>query len=247
MLLTCRLKITFTFSLKLIISFLVQSLHHLSSLLIITSSQVRVSTPLPLWSCSISGLGPEGLQHNRTIPCSPPVWSPGNLLRVTLASKGNSASENLQRETQQPKCRLYETPNVAVPVNETGDVIARTHLYARFPTDAPYKNQKLFWFTIKAFLKRPVLLKYCWLLRPFSARKPQAKAVPSKYYFTHLTLKNARKGRWVISLDYCASHPWHFCAIGDDSCSKIWRPSGLTLRSMPYSRGMLRIPLRRIL
>jgi hypothetical protein len=46
----------------------------------------------------------------------------------------------------------------------------------------------------------------------------------------HLILKNARKGRWVISPDNCASHPWHFCAVGDNSCLKIWRPSGLTLR-----------------
>ncbi len=48
-----------------------------------------------------------------------------------------------------------------------------------------YKNQNLFWFTSNAFLKRPVLLKY-WLLRPFSTRKPHAKAVPSKDYFTHM-------------------------------------------------------------
>jgi hypothetical protein len=46
----------------------------------------------------------------------------------------------------------------------------------------------------KAFLKRPVLLKY-WLLCPFSTRKPHAKAVPSKDYFMHQrTLKNAKKG-----------------------------------------------------
>ncbi len=32
-----------------------------------------------------------------------------------------------------------------------------------------------------------------------------------------------------------------------NSCSKIWHPSGLTLRRMPYGRGTLRIPLRRIL
>jgi hypothetical protein len=30
------------------------------------------------------------------------------------------------------------------------------------------------------------------------------------------------------------------------SCSKIWHPSGLTLRCMPYGRGTLRIPLQRI-
>ncbi len=29
------------------------------------------------------------------------------------------------------------------------------------------------------------------------------------------------------------------------SCSKIWCPSGLTLRRMPYGRGTLRIPLQR--
>ncbi len=36
--------------------------------LIVTSSQVRVGMPLPLLLCCISGLGPEGLRHNCTIP-----------------------------------------------------------------------------------------------------------------------------------------------------------------------------------
>ncbi len=82
MFLARRLKITFTFSLKLIIFFLVQLQHLLLPSLIVTTSQVRVDMPLPLLSCCISGLGPEGLLHNLTIL----VWSPGNLLRVTLAS-----------------------------------------------------------------------------------------------------------------------------------------------------------------
>ncbi len=47
--------------LKLIIAFLVQLQHLLVPSLIVTSSQVRVSTPLPLLSCCIFGLGPEGL------------------------------------------------------------------------------------------------------------------------------------------------------------------------------------------
>ncbi len=55
MLLACRLKITFTFSLKLIISFLIQLQQLLSPSLIVTSSEVRVGTPLPLLSCCISG------------------------------------------------------------------------------------------------------------------------------------------------------------------------------------------------
>jgi hypothetical protein len=63
----------------------------------------------------------------------------------------------------------------------------------------------LFWFTSSGFLKRPVLLKH-WLLCPFFYEEATcrsstvkgllyaAKAVPSKDYFMHLTLKNARKG-----------------------------------------------------
>jgi hypothetical protein len=89
-----------------------------------------------------------------------------------------------------------------------------------------FLNQDFFWFTSRGFLKRPVLLKY-WLLRPFFYKEATCKsstvkgllyavkAVPSMDYLTHLTLKNARKGHWVISPDYHASHPWHFCAVGD--------------------------------
>jgi hypothetical protein len=64
MLLACRLKITFTFSLKLILSFLVQLQHLLLTSLLVTSSQVRVGMPLPFLSCCISGLEPEGLLHS---------------------------------------------------------------------------------------------------------------------------------------------------------------------------------------
>ncbi len=119
--------------LSLIISFLVQLQHRLVPYQIITSSQVRVGTPLPLLLCCISDLGPEGLLHNHTIP----VWTPGNLLGVTLASRGNSASKNLQRETQQPNCCIYKTPYVAAPVREKRNVIARTPLYAQLLTHAP--------------------------------------------------------------------------------------------------------------
>ncbi len=79
MLLTCRLKITFTVSLKLIISFLVQLQHCPLPSLIVTSSQVRVGAPLPLLSCCISGLGPEGLQHNRMLPVVSPGTTWGDL------------------------------------------------------------------------------------------------------------------------------------------------------------------------
>jgi hypothetical protein len=140
MLLTCRLKITFTLSLKLIISFLVQLQHLLLPSLIVTSFQVSVGMPLPLQTCCISGLGPEGLWHNHMIL----VWSPGNLLRVIFASRGNSASKNLQQETQRPKCCLYKTPDVAASISETGVIIARTPLYVRLPSDAPTRTRFFF-------------------------------------------------------------------------------------------------------
>ncbi len=140
MFLACRLKITFTFSLKLIISFLVQLQHLLLPFLIVTSYQVKVGTPLPLWLCCISGLGPEGLWHNRTIP----VWSPGNLLRVKL-----------QQETQWPKCCLYKTPYIAAPVRETGDVIARTLLYAWVPTGTPTWARICFSSRVTSFSRDP--------------------------------------------------------------------------------------------
>jgi hypothetical protein len=84
----------------------------------------------------------------------------------------------------------------------------------------------LFWFTSSGFLKRPVLLKY-WLLHLFFYKEATCKsstvkgllyavkAVPSKDYSTHLILKNARKGHWVISPDYPTSHPRRFCVVGD--------------------------------
>jgi hypothetical protein len=83
-----------------------------------------------------------------------------------------------------------------------------------------------FWFTINGSLKRPAWLKY-WLLRPFFYKEATCKSstvkgllyaanvVPSKDYFTHLTLKNARKGHCVISPGYCASHSRRFYAVGD--------------------------------
>ncbi len=69
--------------------------------------------------------------------------------------RGNSASENLQWETQQPKCCLYETPHIAAPVKETGDVIARTPLYARLCTDAPTRTIFLFCLRIMRFSRDP--------------------------------------------------------------------------------------------
>jgi hypothetical protein len=74
---------------------------------------------------------------------------------------------------------------VAAPIRETGDIIARTLLYAQLPTYAPTRTRLFFLFTSNAFLQRPLSSKYL-LLCPFSTRKPHAKVVPSKDYITHM-------------------------------------------------------------
>ncbi len=146
-----------------IISFLLQLQHHLFFSSNSHFFSIRVGMPLPLPSCCIFSLGQKGLLHNWKFP----VWSPSNpwLFRVTVVSRGNSASKNLQEETQWPKCCLYETPYVAAPIRETGDVVARTPTYMGLPTDAPTRA-RFFWFMRNAFLKRPIPLNY-WLLCPF--------------------------------------------------------------------------------
>jgi hypothetical protein len=69
MLLAHSLKITFTSSLKLIISFLVSTYYSLLPSLDSHSSLVRVGTLLFLFLlCCISSLRPRGLLHNPTIP-----------------------------------------------------------------------------------------------------------------------------------------------------------------------------------
>ncbi len=110
---------------------------------------------------------------------------------------------------------------------------------------------------VEGFASNLSCLKY-WLLRLFfyeeaicegSTEKGlpyAAKAVPAKDYFTHLTQIIARKGRWVISPNYRAYHPLALLCCWGCSCSKIWRPSWLTLRCMPYGRGTLRISLQSI-
>ncbi len=74
-----------------------------------------------------------------------PVNLPGIfLLRVTLASRGNSASKNLPCKASRLKCCLYETLyNVAAPIREAGDVI--THL----------RGPDFFVFTSDASLRDP--------------------------------------------------------------------------------------------
>ncbi len=114
----------------------------------------------------------------------------------------------------------------------------------------------LFWFTSSGLLKRPVLLKY-WLLRPFFYEDATCK----DHKRTTLCSKSSTIKGLLYAPDpeqrekgtlsdqpqiLCVTSMALLCCWGR-SCLKIWCPSGLTLRCMPYGRGTLRIPLWRIL
>ncbi len=94
-------------------------------------------------------------------------------------------------------------------------------------TFQPILNQEFFFGSqLAVFTRDQSHLKY-WLLHPFFYKEATCKsstikgllyalkAVPSKDYFTHLTLTNTKKGCRVISPNFRASHPWHICAVGD--------------------------------
>ncbi len=98
--------------------------------------------------------------------------------------------------------------------------------WATYKLKCPQPRIPFFWFTSSGVHKQPVSFE---VLAPASLFYKEAmckgstrngllyaaKAVPAKDYFTHLTLTIVRKGCWVISPDYCASHPCRFCAVGD--------------------------------
>ncbi len=88
-------------------------------------------------------------------------------------------------------------------------------------------NQEFFfWFTSSGFCKQPILFE---VLAPVSLflqgshmqmqyhkrtnLHNKSSTVKGLLYAPDMTI--ARKGHWVISLDYRASHPWCFCAVGD--------------------------------
>jgi hypothetical protein len=109
---------------------------------------------------------------------------------------------------------------------QENEEITTNELCTRTTFQRVLNQEFLFGSWVAVFLRDPSHLKY-WLLHPIFYKEATcksstvkgplyaAKAVPSKDYFMHPTLKNARKGCWVISPDYRASHPRRFCAVGD--------------------------------
>ncbi len=166
------------------------------------------------------------------------------------------------------KCCLYKTPYVTAPMRLVGDIIAKAMPYKHIPLAAPTRTRKFSWFTSDEYLKRSVL-SYQDSYVKFLQGDLQAKVIPERTTYcawrdpqqvpSSITSRNlrsdmasgaqpskiskikmaAKKGRWVISPDSCASHPLRF-AVGYYSRSKIWRPLVMTLMHMPTGKGTLR-------
>ncbi len=118
-------------------------------------------------------------------------------------------------------------------------------------------TENFFWFTSSGFLKRPVSLKY-WLLRPYCLQGSHMQ----EQYHKRITLpsesstikgllyapdpEKCKKGMLSDQPRLSRVTSTALLCCWGRSCSKIWRPAGLTLRCMPYGRGTLWIPLQRI-
>jgi hypothetical protein len=98
-------------------------------------------------------------------------------------------------------------------------------LRTRATFTCPQPRIPFFGSRVVVFTSNPSCLKYwllCFLFYKEAMCKGStgngllyaAKAVPSKDYFLHLNLTIAKKGCWVISPNYRASHPRRFCAVG---------------------------------
>jgi hypothetical protein len=114
------------------------------------------------------------------------------------------------------KCCLYETPYVAAPVREIGDIIARTLPNAGLPTGAP-TGTRFFWFRSDVFLKRNISsTQDSYIL--YIQGSPLAKAVPRKDYFTCLqspVKSTSSVSAWILCSDVTS--------LARTSRSPLWR------------------------
>ncbi len=120
-------------------------------------------------------------------------------------------------------------------------------------------NQEFFfWFTSSRFCKQPILFEvlaptslFLWgshMRREYHKRTTlRSKSSTIKGLLYAPVPDNCEKGMLSDQPRLsCITSTALLCCWGR-SRSKIWRPSWLTLRHMPYGRGTLRIPLQRIL
>ncbi len=144
----------------------------------------------------------EGYQPNEPPSChaqqdKPSIFFP----QSTQCKKTKKLS---QQATYKDKCCLNESPYVAAPVTEQGDIIVRTPPYAQLPSDAPTRTRFFFGsrVTVSQETHLVEVLAPMSLLYKVSTCKSStikgllyaARAVPSKDYSMHLTLKNTKKG-----------------------------------------------------
>ncbi len=115
--------------------------HDLLPSLIVTSSQVGVDTPLPLLSCCISGLGPEGLRHNRMIP----VVSPSTIGGDPCVFLG----ETLPTRTSNEKL------NGRIAVSTRHPTTSQHPLEKQVTSSCTYKNQIFFGSRVTRFSRDP--------------------------------------------------------------------------------------------
>ncbi len=119
-------------------------------------------------------------------------------------------------------------------------------------------NQEfLFLFTSSGFCKQPFLfevlapaslfLQGSHMLREYRKRTTlRSESSTSKRLLYTPDPDNCEKGTLSDQSQLsCVSSTVLLCCWGH-SCSKIWPPTWLTLRRMPYGKGTLKIPLRSI-
>ncbi len=115
-----------------------------------------------------------------------------------------------------------------------------------------------FWFTSSGFLKRPVsfevlapttnFLRGSHMQRQYHKRTTlHSKSSTIKGLFYAPDPEKREKGTLSDQPRLLRVTSTALLCCWGRSCSKIWRPLGLTLRRMSYGRGTLRIPQRRIL
>ncbi len=175
------------------------------------------------------------------------------------------------------KCCLYKTSYVAAPTWVLGGVNTKFYALRAFSYRCTYKSKFFFcsqvthfWRDMSChfetrtwnFYKEIYKQKWYWkgllitlleesckeyLQVPLQADSALTHCHEKKASGTLKYKKTAKKGCWAISPNSRASHPLRFKAVGYYSQSKVWRPLGLTSRSVPNGKGPMRNLLQRIL
>ncbi len=122
--------------------------------------------------CCISGLGKRGLLHNCTIPGR-------NQVEVTLASRGNSASKNLQQEIQGQSAVSTRHPTLQHPLVKQVTSSQELHSTCNF-LQMHLQEPEIFLVHEWCVSQETHLIKALTPTSFFSTRKSYVKAVPKR-------------------------------------------------------------------